>query len=367
MKIIKPTVLVDKKKVLHNIAKMQNKADQNGVELRPHFKTHQSLIIGNWFREQGTTKITVSSISMARYFADAGWKDITIAIPVNILEINEINELSESVDLNLVVDSIFSTEYLNANLKFSVNLWIEIDTGSHRTGINPNQISQMTKIAEICSASNKLNLKGILSHAGQTYSAKSETEIKRIYQKSVNIMVELKRELERLNLGQIQISLGDTPTFTIIDSIDENIDEIRPGNYVFYDLMQHQLGVCTEAEIALVLVCPVISILPELNQVTIYGGGIHLSKENLNSNSGQKYYGKIVKLNKDNTWGSSVDGVVVTALSQEHGVILGSKEFIKNIKIGDLVSVLPIHSCMTANLHKTLFTTDLEEIDSLQF
>ena len=77
----RPTLLIDKAKCKANIKRMALKARQNDIEFRPHLKTHQSLEIGDWFRQEGVTKITVSSVAMAKYFAQDGWKDITIAFP----------------------------------------------------------------------------------------------------------------------------------------------------------------------------------------------------------------------------------------------------------------------------------------------
>ena len=80
--ITKPTFLVDEKKCRANIQKIADKAKRNNVEFRAHFKTHQSLAIGRWFKDAGVNKITVSSLDMAKYFASE-WNDITVAFPVN--------------------------------------------------------------------------------------------------------------------------------------------------------------------------------------------------------------------------------------------------------------------------------------------
>ena len=83
LQIAKPTLLLDTQKVRRNITRMAEKVQRSGVRLRPHFKTHQSAVIDEWFRAQGITDITVSSVDMAIYFARHGWDDITIAFPVN--------------------------------------------------------------------------------------------------------------------------------------------------------------------------------------------------------------------------------------------------------------------------------------------
>jgi D-serine deaminase-like pyridoxal phosphate-dependent protein len=110
MNIIKPTLIVDEAQVKINIQKMVLKSNNHNIALRPHFKTHQSRIIGKWFRDQGVSKITVSSVDMAKYFADDGWQDITIAIPVNILQISEINELASLISLGVLIESTASAQ-----------------------------------------------------------------------------------------------------------------------------------------------------------------------------------------------------------------------------------------------------------------
>ncbi len=60
MKIVKPTLILDKEKCLHNIKFMTGKAKKHHLKFRPHFKTHQSAEIGNWFRDFGVKSIIVS-------------------------------------------------------------------------------------------------------------------------------------------------------------------------------------------------------------------------------------------------------------------------------------------------------------------
>jgi D-serine deaminase-like pyridoxal phosphate-dependent protein len=44
--------------------------------------------------------------------------------------------------------------------------------------------------------------------------------------------------------------------------------------------------------------------------------------------------------------------VYLKGISQEHGVIVApDKKFFDNTKIGDLVYILPIHSCLAADKH----------------
>ena len=101
MLLTKPTLLLDKSKCLRNIERMSTKAMNAGLGFRPHFKTHQSAEIGNWFRDFGVSKITVSSFDMAEYFIHAGWQDILVAFPFNPLEIKRLNNLTSKARMNI--------------------------------------------------------------------------------------------------------------------------------------------------------------------------------------------------------------------------------------------------------------------------
>ena len=115
--ITSPTLILDKRRCLGNIQRMAERAKTSRVHFRPHFKTHQSAVIGEWFRPQGINSITVSSVVMATYFAAHSLDDITIAFPVNWREIQSINDLAKRVHLELLVESPETIRFLAENLK----------------------------------------------------------------------------------------------------------------------------------------------------------------------------------------------------------------------------------------------------------
>ena len=343
-----PKLIIDQNKVSRNIDKMLSKAQRSNVLFRPHFKTHQSLEIGRIFKEKGVNKITVSSVSMAEYFAQDGWDDITIAFPVNLLEIEEINLLAARIQLNLLVDSAYSTVFLTENLHNKAGVFIKIDTGYHRSGLLPDDL-EIDKIVEIISASDKLTFKGFLTHAGHTYSAKGKECILRIMDDSKQILNSLKAKHIGL-FPEIITSYGDTPSCSMANDCS-GFDEIRPGNFVFYDVMQYHIGSCSLEDIAVAVSCPVVSVYPERNEIIIYGGAIHLSKEFVEADNDFKLFGYVVEFTKKG-WGAPIPGAYVSSLSQEHGIIKMPQKLINKFKPGDVLGILPVHSCLTADLLK---------------
>ena len=360
--LLRPTLILDPVRCKTNIRKITGKAKAQGFELRPHFKTHQSHNIGEWFRDEGINKITVSSIGMAAFFAMNNWDDITVAFPVNIRQINEINELIETVKLGLVIEDPDSIDFLGKNLNGNVSIWIKIDVGTHRTGLAPDDISIIDHILDRLKEYPKLQFMGFLGHAGHTYQSHSVQEVSRIHENSLTTMHRLKK-MYSATFPDLKISLGDTPGISMLDDMGD-VDELRPGNFVFYDLQQTEIGSCTVDEIAIAMACPVVAVHPERNQWIIYGGGIHFAKDFLTFKDGRKCFGRYVKHEHD-IWETAdyTANPFLISLSQEHGVVQCDDHNFHFCKPGDIALFLPVHSCMSADCMGSYLTTKGEKID----
>ncbi len=354
--IIKPTLFIEKSRAKQNIKKMMEKAHRSNISFRPHFKTHQSAAIGEWFRDFGVEAITVSSVEMASYFADHGWNDITIAFPVNVREIAQINLLAQQINLGLLVESIESVAFLEATLLSPADVWLKVDVGYHRTGTSWDDVEAAFSIIEKMKDSRRLNFAGLLTHSGHAYHADSLEKIRRIYDETVARLQSMKLRLGEKGVRNIELSLGDTPSCSLVHDFS-GVDEIRPGNFVFYDAMQLNLGVCEEADIAVVVACPIVAKHASRGEIVIYGGAIHLSKERIVDRNGDTLYGYIA-LMEEKGWGSIIPGAFVSCLSQEHGVVRMPDSILNKLNIGDLIAVIPVHSCLTANLLRYYLATE---------
>jgi D-serine deaminase-like pyridoxal phosphate-dependent protein len=364
MEITRPTLILSKETALRNIENMVRKANNNGLIFRPHFKTHQAAEIGEWFREAGVNCITVSSLTMANYFAEAGWNDITIAFPVNILEIPEMNELAERINLNLLIENKEGLDALQRKITWHTGIFIKIDTGYNRTGIDVENIQFIDQLLTGIQRSPLLQFKGFLSHTGNTYQANSKNDIFSRHFDAIQKMKALKsRYLSEW--PDLIISMGDTPSCSICNNFN-GVDEIRPGNFVFYDLMQFKLGTCQLADIAIRMVCPVVAIHPTRNEVIIYGGAIHLAKDSIINIDGKHLFGRIII----ETEGRKIlldEKNYLHALSQEHGILKISPADLHYFKPGILVEIIPVHACLTANLMREYLTTEGEIIKMMPF
>lgn len=356
--ITSPTLLLDERRARANIAWMAGRARRARARFRPHFKTHQSAEIGGWFRDEGVTAITVSSTHMAQYFADHGWQDILLAFPVNLRQMPELDALAARVQLGLLVEAPETVETLHQRLTRPVDLWIKVDSGLGRTGVHWAYFDQALRLAQQIRSVPRFTLRGLLTHAGQTYQAASPAEVIRLHAESVERMTLLRTHLRDEGLDGLEISIGDTPGCRLDPNLG-GVEEIRPGNFVLYDAGMLSRGICTADEVAAAVACPVVAVHPQRNEAVIHGGAVHLSKDHYRAN-GTRLYGMVV-LPVEQGWSAPLPDAFVRGLSQEHGILQLRGEDMSRLQVGDLAVILPAHSCLAvAHLQKYLTLTGRE-------
>jgi len=350
--IKKPTLLLNEEKVVKNIIFMADKARNSGVSFRPHFKTHQSAFVGELFRSEGVSKITVSSVTMCKYFMEKGWDDITIAFPANPAEIDDINSIAKKINLNILITDFEQLSSFAWDITSDVGVYVKIDTGYRRSGIDWNKYGDLARIVDLITEIKHLRIVGILTHSGHTYAATGADEVLSIFNDTMSKMLHTK---EILSIPGLEISIGDTPSCKLATNFS-GIDEIRPGNFVFYDMMQEKIGACSMEEIAVAVACPVVSVNHHQKEAIIYGGAVHLSKEFILNSDGSRNFGHVVSLGNSG-WDTDSTIGYIRAISQEHGIVsLSDKN--KSPRPGTILAVLPIHSCLTNDLLRSYTTLE---------
>ncbi len=357
--ICTPTLVLNKEKTVSNIKRIISKCNKQSLSLRPHFKTHQSHGVGRWFKAFGISKITVSSVDMAAYFAADGWDDILIAFPFNPREYSKIEKLTTRAKITLTIPCIESAKILSEIATTRVDVMIKIDAGYGRSGIYYEETESIINIIKALESNENIKVSGLLTHSGNTYSAGGIDKIITIYNETVE---RLNKCREITGKKDLLISVGDTPSASVLSEFGE-VDELRPGNFVFYDLMQFFIGSCRLEEISIVAACPVVDIQNNRKKVTIYGGGVHLSKEFIIHNN-MPVYGMAVKMTGDG-WEFFDREIYISGLSQEHGIISSDISLPEEFNIGNIIGILPVHSCLTANLLGSYTLIDGSVIDHM--
>jgi D-serine deaminase-like pyridoxal phosphate-dependent protein len=320
--------------------------------------------VGEWFREAGVDGITVSSTAMAEAFAGLGWTDITVAFPVNPRELDAVDALAGKIDLGVLVDSEAAVAALEASLSNPVRAWMKIDVGYGRVGIPWSRPERVVALARRILRAPPLRFEGLLTHAGHAYRERSTAGLQRIHEDSVARLFGLKQVLADAGVPPVKISIGDTPTCSTASDFG-GIDEIRPGNFVFYDVTQRAIGSCTDDAIALAVACPVTGLYPERNRIALHGGAVHLAREALRGPDGRPLFGYLARPGESGL-GSVEEGAAVVDISQEHGMVELPASLSEGLAVGDLVLVFPVHSCLAANLHRGYVTLEGKRIERIR-
>ncbi|HEX6958703.1 MAG TPA: alanine racemase [Ferrovibrio sp.] len=358
-----PSLLLDRRRLVANILRMQARARELGVSLRPHMKTAKAAMVARLAAGENGP-ITVSTLAEAAYFAKAGFRDITYAVPVAPQKLDRVAALMrDGVDLKIITDNPAVAEVIAAKGAASgvtFRVLIKIDCGLHRAGIAPDApelLPLAQALTQDASTAAGAELAGVLTHAGHSYHAKSIAEIKRIAEEERLAVLRAAQRLRAAGHACPIVSVGSTPTALHADSL-AGVTEMRPGNFVFFDLFQAGVGSCGMEDIAVSVLASVVGHHRGHNHLLIDAGGLALSKDvGANEHAPGSGYGLVCRPAD----ALPIAGLAVYDVHQEHGLVGGPQAApldFTQYPPGSRLRVLPNHSCMTAAAYEHYYVVD---------
>ncbi len=337
-----PAFLIDRDRLERNCDTMRAKAALSGVRFRPHVKTHKTVEIARMQHGGERGPVTVSTLAEAEFLAAAGFDDITYAVPLAPEKLQRAHALSRNVGrLNLLIDSevaLREIERFSSATGATFDIFLKVDCGYHRAGIDPDRIESV-QLAKAMAESPAIRLRGLLTHAGHSYHATGRAELLAIAAQESAAVAKFAMTLAVEGISGLVRSVGSTPTASVVARF-EDCDEVRPGNYVFFDAFQRTIGACSADEVAVSVLTTVIGSYPERREAIIDAGALALSKDGGASHVDPGCgYGAVCNLQL-----APLD-LQLVALSQEHGKLVcrGATP-----EVGTKLRIVPNHSCLTA-------------------
>lgn len=338
-----PSLVLDRGKLQRNCERMLAKCRSLGVGLRPHLKTLKSIDAARFAIDPGHRGIAVSTLREAEYFAGHGIDDIQYAVCITPDKLERANRiLGRSPGFSVFLDSVEVAGAVAA-AGAPLNVWIEIESGGRRTGIEPDDAG-LIEIAAILGGG-KARLAGVATHGGHSYSARFAAAMAEVAEQERRAVVTAAERLRTAGFDLRGLSVGSSPSATHMASA-EGLTEIRAGVYTAGDLFQAGIGVQGEDDIAVSVLASVIGRNEARGRVVIDAGGLALSKDRSTAALPDDLgYGVVVDIDGR----SSLGRLVVGGVHQEHGEIDGvPPDIMARLPIGAKVRVLPNHVCMTA-------------------
>lgn len=362
-----PAALVDVAKMHANILQMQNNIAGLGCKLRPHIKTAKCNPITRAQLEAGACGITVSTLKEAEEsFRKVAVTDILYAVCISPNKLQRAFSLiQEGCDLKLLTDSVGGAAAISAfgsNNKVFFKVLIEIDTDDHRSGVKPES-ALLLEVAEALTRSNTATggaiVFGVMTHAGESYHLHEEDKLIAFAEQERSRCVRAAERLRSAGYSSCEcVSIGSTPTALSYNNL-QDVDEVRAGVYIFFDLVMANIGVCKLENIALSVLTAVIGHQTDKSWVIVDAGWMAMSRDRGIEGQIKDYgYGQVC-----NVQGEPIQDVIISGANQEHGIIQLPEgvDIVKDYPVGRLLRVLPNHSCATAAqfpLYHLLGSTD---------
>ena len=342
-----PAFLVDRAIVQRNCDRLRQRAIDSETAFRPHVKTHKTEPIARMQHGGHIGPITVSTLAEAEYFADRGFTDITYGFPIAPEKLDRAAALARRIErLNVLIDSETALRAIEQHGS-TFDVFLKVDCGYHRAGVDPNNPDSV-RLALAIARSESVHFQGLLTHAGHSYNVSTIDEVRRIAAEETASLTRFRALLASEGLGDLKRSIGSTPTLSTTDRFADT-DEVRPGNYVFYDAFQATLGSCKLEDVAVSVLTTVVGSYPERQQLIVDAGALAMSKdrgpEQIDSEFG---YGLVCDL------ALRPQPMKLVALSQEHGKI----ETAMHVPVGTKLRILPNHSCLTAAMYDAYHILD---------
>ncbi len=344
-----PTLILDRRRLQANIARISARAHALGVELRPHMKTAKCAEVARLATEGHSGGITVSTLKEAEYFSEHGFNDITYAVGIAPAKLARVAALqARGARVSVITDNVKVAREIGARaraLDARFEVMIEVDTGDGRAGVG-FESDEVTAIGQALHEAPGVALRGILTHAGQTYGCQGVDGIAAVAEAERAGAVHAAERLRTAGLPCQVVSVGSTPAATHARNL-EGVSELRAGVYVFQDVFQAEIGSCALSDIAVSVLATVTGHHPERGEIVIDAGGLALSKDRSTASAPRDVgYGLVV----DSGCGDTLPEMHVARVSQEHGIVKAASGALPfdRLKPGTRVRILPNHACFTA-------------------
>jgi D-serine deaminase-like pyridoxal phosphate-dependent protein len=295
---------------------------------------------------RGAIGICCAKLGEAEVFADAGIADIRLPYPLHPVNADRVLQLLGRTHLSFIVDHLdVAREWSEAMSRAGreVDVLVKVDVGFHRCGIDPGAPGAAAFVGSVARMPG-LRLRGLLSHAGHGYGATSEQQACEIAAAESAVLNQLAAQAEAEGVPRGEISVGATPTarFSVRQS---GITEMRPGNYIYFDRTQVGLGAATWDDCALTVLARVVS-RPAADRIILDSGSKTLTNDLARGFASSPGYGAVLKGLDD---AAPDESLLVERLSEEHANVRVTDGTCA-LKPGDLVRIVPNHSCVVSNL-----------------
>lgn len=323
--LVTPMPVIDEDRLAANIARAQAYMTGHGKAFRPHIKTHKIPAVARAQVDAGATGINCQKLTEAEVFADAGFDDILITYnilgPARLARLRALNDRIGR--LTVVADSGATVAGYAAAFAGGkpLHVLVECDTGGGRVGMQTPEAA--LALAERIAAAPGLRFVGLL-----TYPAVGAAPQVEAFLSAAMALLKAK------GIACPVRSNGGSPDLWRAHLVP-SATEHRAGTYVYNDRSMVRAGECSRDDLAMHVLATVVS-RPTPVRAVLDAGSKALTSDLL----GFPDHGEI----------EGLAGARIVSLSEEHAVVDLSACTGALPEVGDVVRVIPNHTCVVSNL-----------------
>ncbi|QRV75431.1 D-serine dehydratase [Ceratobasidium sp. AG-Ba] len=393
-----PALVIDRSTFADNCARMHDRAARLGTQFRAHVKTHKTSE-GVRFQLKSSSAETHSvvvstlmeawSIVQAGLVSDGTVNDILYGLPVSPAKIADLHALRETLAthnaaLRLMVDHPYQIRALEAfdrqhpstnPLLAKWSVFVKIDVGTKRAGLTPSS-PDLHGLVNTLIASPTISIHGFYAHAGHSYASTSHAQATSDLQNEIScVNAAAAYALSKFTPQEkFVLSVGATPTaHAASDKVEfptplNGTVELHAGNYPMLDSQQLATNLVKVENVAQRVLASVVSYYVgrgEGDEAMCDAGAIAMSKDK----GPYPGFGKVVSIireGEDTEWAPRETGWLLGRISQEHGILTRLNKCTPEeeqdiLRLGDVVSIVGQHACLTAAGHPWYYIVDSKD------
>jgi D-serine deaminase-like pyridoxal phosphate-dependent protein len=336
-----PALVVDLDILDRNLRRVAEYAHHYGLRLRPHTKTHKSVLLAKRQLELGAAGLTVAKVSEAEVMLGAGPADLLVAFPiVGRGKLARLMEVARRTQVTVALDSQAAARELSEaarQAQVDVGVLAEFDAGLGRVGVAPGE--PLLQLARAIRELPHLEFRGLTFYPGHIKGL--DADGLRALEQLSELVGRIRAEFERAGIHVQIVSGGSTPTLFHSHEIS-GLTEIRPGTYLFNDINTVRSGGCAIEDCAATILATVVSVA-RAGHMIIDGGSKTFSSDRP-VNSTEVTFGHLVE----------APAARFHKMNEEHGFV-NVENVDREFAVGDRVRVIPNHICVAVNLHERVY------------
>ncbi len=232
-----PALIVDLTAYEANVERLQRFADQRGVGLRPHAKTHKCAAIALYQMRAGAVGVCCQKTSEAQALVEAGVPDVVISNEVvGAPKIARLVELSTRATVSVCVDDAGNVDALSAAMaphRRQLGVLVEIDVGAGRCGVGT--VEDAVGLARRITDAPGLHFKGLQAYHGGAQHVRDFHQRCEAAKGAIVRAFEAHRALIDNGLKCEIVSGGGTGSY-VLEAESGVYNELQCGSYIFMDV-----------------------------------------------------------------------------------------------------------------------------------